>query len=92
MGMSHGNVALCRHRGTSLAQLRRLSCRRQCPDAPRSYEDYLFFDTLWSDPYPDDATDGIYDSRRGEGCILFGRDVTIDFLRRNSLQVRRDGL
>lgn len=58
----------------------------QCPEAPQSYDEYLFFDVLWSDPHPDDA-DGVHESSRGDGCILFGKDITAEFLRRNSLQL-----
>ena len=46
-----------------MQQLRRLNARRQCPEAPRSFEDYLFFDLLWSDPHPDDG-DGVHESSR----------------------------
>uniref|UniRef100_A0A7S3F1B8 protein-serine/threonine phosphatase n=1 Tax=Haptolina ericina TaxID=156174 RepID=A0A7S3F1B8_9EUKA len=80
----HGG--LWRHRGVSLSQLRKLDARRQCPEAPQSYDEYLFFDILWSDPHPEDL-DGVHESSRGDGCVLFGRDITAEFLRRNSLQL-----
>ena len=80
----HGGLS--RHRGVCLSHLRRLSQRQQCPEAPQSFEDYLFFDLLWSDPHPDDA-EGVHESARGDGCILFGRDMTLDFLQTNSLQL-----
>ncbi|KAL1514965.1 hypothetical protein AB1Y20_004041 [Prymnesium parvum] len=80
----HGG--LWRHRGVSLSQLRKLDSRRQCPEAPQSYDEYLFFDILWSDPHPNDA-DGVHESTRGDGCVLFGKDITAEFLRRNSLQM-----
>lgn len=80
----HGG--LWRHRGVTLNQLRQLSHRRQCPEAPQTYDDYIFFDLLWSDPHPEDG-DGVHESSRGDGCILFGRDMTVEFLRRNSLQL-----
>ena len=80
----HGG--LWRHRGVSLSQLRKLDAKRQCPEAPQSYDEYLFFDILWSDPHPDDA-DGVHESSRGDGCVLFGKDITAEFLRRNSLQL-----
>jgi len=80
----HGG--LWRHRGVTLSQLRKLSHRRQCPEAPQTYDDYIFFDLLWSDPHPEDG-DGVHESSRGDGCILFGRDMTVEFLRRNSLQL-----
>ena len=80
----HGG--LWRHRGVTLNQLRQLSHRRQCPEAPQTYDDYIFFDLLWSDPPPEDG-DGVHESSRGDGCILFGRDMTVEFLRRNSLQL-----
>ena len=74
----HGG--LWRHRGVTLSQLRNLSHRRQCPEAPQTYDDYIFFDLLWSDPHPEDG-DGVHESSRGDGCILFGRDMTVEFLR-----------
>jgi len=80
----HGG--LWRHRGVTLSQLRNLAHRRQCPEAPQTYDDYIFFDLLWSDPHPEDG-DGVHESSRGDGCILFGRDMTLEFLRRNSLQM-----
>jgi len=80
----HGG--LWRHRGVTLQQLRKLDNRRQCPEAPQTYDDYIFFDLLWSDPHPEDG-DGVHESSRGDGCILFGRDMTVEFLRRNSLQL-----
>ena len=80
----HGG--LWRHRGVTLSQLRKLAHRRQCPEAPQTYDDYIFFDLLWSDPHPEDG-DGVHESSRGDGCILFGRDMTVEFLRRNSLQL-----
>lgn len=80
----HGG--LWRHRGVTLNQLRQVAHRRQCPEAPQTYDDYIFFDLLWSDPHPEDG-DGVHESSRGDGCILFGRDMTVEFLRRNSLQL-----
>ncbi len=84
----HGG--LWRHRGVTLSQLRNLSHRRQCPEAPQTYDEYIFFDLLWSDPHPEDG-DGVHESSRGDGCILFGRDMTIEFLRKiRSDQIRSD--
>jgi protein phosphatase len=80
----HGG--LWRHRGVTLSQLRKLNNRKQCPESPQTYDDYIFFDLLWSDPHPEDG-DGVHESTRGDGCILFGRDMTSEFLRRNSLQL-----
>ena len=80
----HGGLS--RHRGVQMSHLRRLASRQQCPEAPQSFEDYLFFDLMWSDPHPDDV-DGVHESARGDGCILFGMDMTLDFLESNSLQL-----
>lgn len=80
----HGGLS--RHRGVQMSHLRRLSSRQQCPEAPQSFEDYLFFDLMWSDPHPDDV-DGVHESARGDGCVLFGVDMTLDFLESNSLQL-----
>ena len=57
----HGGLS--RHRGVQMSHLRRLSSRQQCPEAPQSFEDYLFFDLMWSDPHPDDV----------DGVLLGGR-------------------
>lgn len=40
----HGG--LWRHRGVTLSQMRKLAHRRQCPEAPQTYDDYIFFDLV----------------------------------------------
>ena len=78
----HGG--LWRHRGVTLSQLRNLSHKRQCPEAPQTYDIHIF-DLLWSDPHPEDG-DGVHESSRSDGC-LFGQDMTVEFLQRHSLQL-----
>ena len=69
-----------------LSQLRRLDAKYQCPKNPQSFDEFLFFDCLWSDPHPDGAN-GVHQSDRGKGTVLFGKDVLVEFLHRNSLQL-----
>ena len=58
--------------------LRSLDTRRQPPDDPRTLDDQLFADIIWSDPH---EGNGIKSNERGEGVVTYGRDVVASFLR-----------
>ena len=81
----HGGLS--RHRNVHLAHLRQIDVAESIvPEAPTTYDEYLFFDSLWSDPHP--TANGVHlQSSRGDGCIRFGADVTHAFLKRNRLQL-----
>eukprot|EP01047_Picozoa_sp_COSAG01_P010230 COSAG01_NODE_430_length_17153_cov_24.866717_15_plen_95_part_00 len=64
----------------SIELLRGVSTRRQLPQDPRSQEDQIFFDCMWADPHPGN---GLAPSSRGDGCVQFGHDVTLRFLKRS---------
>ena len=68
----------------TLAQIEALDHVREPPAGPANPDDALYFDMLWSDPHDGN---GIVESSRGAGTVLFGADVTKSFLKRNSLEL-----
>eukprot|EP01071_Lankesteria_metandrocarpae_P008624 Lankesteria_metandrocarpae@DN5006_c0_g1_i3.p1 len=78
----HGG--LFRKDDVTLEMINSINRKRPCPVSPRTVEDTLMFDILWSDPQHEPGR-GL--STRGADCISFGGDVTANFLVRNGLEV-----
>eukprot|EP00914_Ancora_sagittata_P020768 GHVO01040948.1.p1 GENE.GHVO01040948.1~~GHVO01040948.1.p1 ORF type:complete len:1106 (+),score=182.30 GHVO01040948.1:262-3579(+) len=78
----HGG--LVRHSDVTLSEIDALDRNRKCPTAPETREDEIMFDLLWSDPQ---NAPGRGFNKRGRECIVFGPDVTDEFLTHNDLEV-----
>jgi len=76
----HGGIP---RRATSLAELSRVNFRREIP-LPAPGEDELFFDCMWSDPWP---SPGIGPNVRGMRVASFGPDITQAFLKATTLDL-----
>eukprot|EP01063_Lacrimia_lanifica_P026726 TRINITY_DN364_c0_g1_i2.p1 TRINITY_DN364_c0_g1~~TRINITY_DN364_c0_g1_i2.p1 ORF type:complete len:928 (+),score=421.11 TRINITY_DN364_c0_g1_i2:62-2845(+) len=61
-----------------------LDHRRDVPDAPKGFQDLVYYDSVWSDPQPQN---GISPNPRGGDTIQFGPDVTAKFLAINKLSL-----
>eukprot|EP01063_Lacrimia_lanifica_P026727 TRINITY_DN364_c0_g1_i3.p1 TRINITY_DN364_c0_g1~~TRINITY_DN364_c0_g1_i3.p1 ORF type:complete len:954 (+),score=370.79 TRINITY_DN364_c0_g1_i3:57-2864(+) len=61
-----------------------LDHRREIPDAPKGFQDLVFYDSVWSDPQDQK---GVTPNPRGGDTIQFGPDVTAKFLAMNKLSL-----
>eukprot|EP00392_Amoebophrya_sp_AT5.2_P001056 g1058.t1 len=78
----HGGLFRCP--GVTLQHINRVNRVRPCPEHPNTVADWIFFDSLWSDPNPGKAK-GI--SKRGDDCFSFGSETTRRFLKENNLHM-----
>eukprot|EP01087_Luapelamoeba_hula_P021278 TRINITY_DN7407_c0_g1_i2.p1 TRINITY_DN7407_c0_g1~~TRINITY_DN7407_c0_g1_i2.p1 ORF type:complete len:800 (-),score=182.98 TRINITY_DN7407_c0_g1_i2:1333-3732(-) len=77
----HGG--LTRHDGVKIDEMRKIEYRKQCPKKSDDVLDQYFEDMMWSDPR---VSAGREKNSRGAG-IVFGPDVTEDFMRTNDLSL-----
>eukprot|EP00163_Fabomonas_tropica_P010710 TRINITY_DN2095_c0_g1_i2.p1 TRINITY_DN2095_c0_g1~~TRINITY_DN2095_c0_g1_i2.p1 ORF type:complete len:737 (-),score=186.41 TRINITY_DN2095_c0_g1_i2:193-2403(-) len=78
----HGG--LFKHEGVKLEHLRQIRRNMQPPVKPRTFEESLIEDILWSDPQ--DEPGRVPNVARGSG-VSFGPDVTAAFLAENRLDM-----
>ena len=66
----HGGVP--RNPSVTVDMLRDVDTRKQPEDYPRSLQDEMFVDVLWSDPH---EGRGIAQGKRGGDAVQFGADI-----------------
>ena len=74
-----------RKRGATLEQIAKIDFRRDPPSDPTQYQDSLYFDMLWADPF--EGRGVIHNGARGGGTVMFGSDISRNFLERNKLDL-----
>eukprot|EP01063_Lacrimia_lanifica_P026730 TRINITY_DN364_c0_g2_i2.p1 TRINITY_DN364_c0_g2~~TRINITY_DN364_c0_g2_i2.p1 ORF type:complete len:924 (+),score=312.15 TRINITY_DN364_c0_g2_i2:104-2773(+) len=67
-----------------LDHIKSINHRRDAPSPPTNLHDYVFFDSIWSDPH---EGRGVGTSDRGGNCVAFGPDITEKFLVRNKMSM-----
>ena len=78
----HGGVP--RNPSVTVDMLRDVDTRKQPEDYPRSLQDEMFVDVLWSDPH---EGRGIVQGQRGGDAIMFGADIARGFLQRSGMDL-----